>query len=184
MPSFTLHDIASGVGARLIGVECQHCIRRGVLTAEELKARRGDGARLRRRAFSVAPAAPAASLPALHDALCCTRLREEPLTMVRRRGNPFANALKRLPHKAFMRREDPLRPSDDDQVYGCDAEHCGRCRISQLCRHPRRRAVLSRLLLDTAEKARAMQAWIDASGIEHRPAPAPTNYPQLKLGRE
>lgn len=42
MPSLTLHDIASGVGARLIGVECQHCIRRGLLTAETLKARAGD----------------------------------------------------------------------------------------------------------------------------------------------
>jgi uncharacterized Zn finger protein len=43
MPSPTLHDIASGLGARLIGVECQQCIRRGVLTAEVLKAQRGDG---------------------------------------------------------------------------------------------------------------------------------------------
>jgi len=36
---------------------------------------------------------------------------------------------------------------------------------------------------DTSEKARAMQAWIDASGIEKRPAPAATEYPQLKVGR-
>jgi hypothetical protein len=43
MPSLTLHDIASALGARLIGVECQHCIRRRVLTAEAVKARRGDG---------------------------------------------------------------------------------------------------------------------------------------------
>ncbi len=42
MPALTLHDIASGLGARLIGVECQHCIRRGVFTAEMLKARPGD----------------------------------------------------------------------------------------------------------------------------------------------
>jgi DNA-directed RNA polymerase subunit RPC12/RpoP len=42
MPLLTLHDIASGLGARLTGVECQHCIRRGILTAEALKARRGD----------------------------------------------------------------------------------------------------------------------------------------------
>jgi len=27
----------------LIGVECQHCIRRGVLTVEVLGAQRGDG---------------------------------------------------------------------------------------------------------------------------------------------
>ena len=42
MPALTLHDIASGLGSRLIGVECQHCIRRGLLTAETLKALRGD----------------------------------------------------------------------------------------------------------------------------------------------
>ena len=42
MPALTLHDIASALGARLIGVECQHCVRRGLLTAETLKARRGD----------------------------------------------------------------------------------------------------------------------------------------------
>lgn len=42
MPLITLHDIASGIGSRLIGVECQHCIRRGLLTAEALRARAGD----------------------------------------------------------------------------------------------------------------------------------------------
>lgn len=42
MSSLTLHDVARGLGARLIGVECQHCIRRGLFTVETLKARRGD----------------------------------------------------------------------------------------------------------------------------------------------
>ena len=42
MPALTLHDVASGLGARVIGVECKHCVRRGLLTAETLKARRGD----------------------------------------------------------------------------------------------------------------------------------------------
>ena len=36
--------------------------------------------------------------------------------MVRRRGNPFANTLKRLPYKALMRRDEPLHRSDDDEV--------------------------------------------------------------------
>jgi hypothetical protein len=37
------------------------------------------------------------------------------------------------------------------------------------------------LCFDTAEKARAMQAWIDASGIASRPRPEPPpDYPQLK----
>jgi hypothetical protein len=36
--------------------------------------------------------------------------------MARRRGNPFAGALKRLPHKALLRRDEPLLPSDHDEV--------------------------------------------------------------------
>jgi hypothetical protein len=62
MSSPTLHDIASSIGARLIGVECQHCIRRGVLTAEALKARAVIVARLRRLACTVASVALAALL--------------------------------------------------------------------------------------------------------------------------
>jgi hypothetical protein len=103
--------------------------------------------------------------------------------MVRRRGNPFAAQVKRLPHKARMRREDVLRPSDNDEVMAmmvsiaAGAEYLAYAgtRGDELdCRV---------FCFDTAEKARAMQAWIGTSGIERRPAPAPTNHPQLKVGR-
>lgn len=103
--------------------------------------------------------------------------------MVRRRGNPFANMLKRLPHKALMRRDEPLRRSDDDEVIammmsvstGAEYLAYAGSRGDELyCRV---------FCFDTAEKARAMQAWIDASGIESRPVPAPSNHPQLKVGR-
>lgn len=102
--------------------------------------------------------------------------------MVRRRGNPFAGARQRLPHKALLRREDRLRPSDDDEVMAvmlsiaAGAEYLAyagsrgdelNCRV---------------FCFDTAEKARAMQAWIDASGIANRPGPSPSNHPQLKVG--
>ena len=102
--------------------------------------------------------------------------------MVRRRGNPFANTLKRLPHKALMRRDETLRPSDNDEVMtamvtiAAGAEYLAYAgtRGSELyCRV---------FCFDTAEKARAMQAWIDTSGIERRPAPEPSNHPQLKVG--
>jgi hypothetical protein len=68
-----------------------------------------------------------------------------------------------------MRRDEPLRPSDNDDVmtvmvniaasaeylaYACTRGNELYCRV---------------FCLDTAEKARAMQAWIDASGIESRP---------------
>lgn len=103
--------------------------------------------------------------------------------MARRRGNPFAGQRMRLPHKALLRRDDPLRRSDDDEVMAvmlsvaAGAEYLAyagtrgdelNCRV---------------FCFDTAEKAHAMQAWIDASGIENRPAPAPSNHPQLKVGK-
>jgi hypothetical protein len=37
---------------------------------------------------------------------------------------------------------------------------------------------------DTAEKARAMQAWIDASGIENRPVLRPSSYPPIRSVRK
>ena len=103
--------------------------------------------------------------------------------MVRRRGNPFADRVKRLPYKALLRRDDPLRPSDEDEVKavqlsiasGSDYLSYAGSRGDELgCRV---------FCFDTAEKARAMQAWIDASGIASRPALPPLNMPQLKVGR-
>lgn len=103
--------------------------------------------------------------------------------MVRRRGNPFAEMLKRLPHKALMRREDPLRPSDDDEVMAVMLSiaagnqylaYAGTRGDELYCRV---------FCFDTAEKACAMQAWIDASGIANRPGPVPSNQAQLKVGR-
>jgi hypothetical protein len=103
--------------------------------------------------------------------------------MVRRRGNPFAGTLKRLPHKALMRRDEPLHPSDNDEVMtamvsiAAGAEYlayAGTRGDELYCRV---------FCFDTAEKACAMQAWIGASDIESRPAPGPSNFPQLKVGR-
>ena len=102
--------------------------------------------------------------------------------MVRRRSNPFAAALKRLPHKALLRRDEPLLPSDNDKLMavmlgiaaGAEYLSYAGTRGDELyCRV---------FCFDTAEKARAMQAWIDASDIESRPVPAPSNHPQLKIG--
>jgi hypothetical protein len=103
--------------------------------------------------------------------------------MVRRRGNPFAGTLKRLPHKALLRRDEPLLPADNDEVMAvmvgiaAGAEYlayAGTRGDELYCRV---------FCFDTVEKARAMQAWIDASGIESHPTPAPSNHPQLKVGR-
>ena len=103
--------------------------------------------------------------------------------MVRRRENPFANALKPLPHKALMRRDEPLRQSDNEEVMvkmvsiAAGSEYlayAGTHGDELYCRV---------FCFNSAERARAMQAWIDASGIASRPAPPPSNHPQLKVGR-
>jgi hypothetical protein len=103
--------------------------------------------------------------------------------MVRRRGNPFAEQLRRLPHKALLRREDPFRKVDQEEFNAA----CKR--IAQgaefLCYASGRSEEngCKVIYFDTPEKARAMQAWIDTSGIASRPRPEPPpNYPQLKVG--
>ena len=104
--------------------------------------------------------------------------------MVRRRENQFAAKKARLPYKALLRREEPLRPTDRAEleavtrsiaaggeylIYeGARGDELG-CRV---------------IAFDAHEKAQAMQAWIDTSGISDRPRPEPPpDYPQLKVGR-
>jgi hypothetical protein len=103
--------------------------------------------------------------------------------MVRRRGNPFASQVKRLPHKALMRREDPLRPSDNDEVVAAMVSIAGGAEYLSYAGTRGNELYCRVFCFDTAEKARAMQAWIETSGIENRAAPVPANYPQLKVGR-
>jgi hypothetical protein len=102
--------------------------------------------------------------------------------MVRRRGNPFANTLKRLPQKALMRREEPLRPSDHDEVMAVMLSVAAGAEYLAYAGTRGNELYCRVFCFDTAEKARAMQAWIDASGIENRPAPSVINHPQLKVG--
>jgi hypothetical protein len=91
--------------------------------------------------------------------------------MALRRHNPFAAKLKRLPHKALLRRADSLFKAVHDELeavmlsianggeYLCYSGSRGTeidCRV---------------ICFDTEEKAHAMQVWIDASGIASRPRP-------------
>jgi transposase InsO family protein len=111
------------------------------------------------------------------------RLCAETLTVVRHRENPFAAKRARLPYKALLRREEPLRPTDRDEleavtlsiaaggeylIYeGMRGEELG-CRV---------------IAFDAHEEAQAMQAWIDRSRIADRPRPEPPpDYQQLKVG--
>jgi hypothetical protein len=103
--------------------------------------------------------------------------------MVRRRGNPFASQVKRLPHKALMRREEPLRPSDNDEVMAVVVSIAAGAECLSYASTRGNELYCRVFCFDTSEKARAMQAWIETSGIENRAAPVPANYPQLKVGR-
>jgi hypothetical protein len=109
------------------------------------------------------------------------QLHAEHLIMVRRRHNPAAATIKRLPNKALLKREDSLGRADSEELaemirrIADGAEHysySGSRADENSCRV---------LCFDTPEKARAMQTWIDASGIASRPRPEPPpDYPQLK----
>ncbi|SEP49372.1 hypothetical protein SAMN02990966_07303 [Rhodospirillales bacterium URHD0017] len=103
--------------------------------------------------------------------------------MVRRRGNPFASQVKRLPHKALMRHEDPLRLSDNDELMSVMVSIAGGAECLAYAGTRGNELYCRVLSFDTAEKARAMQTWIETSGIENRAVPVPVNYPQLKVGR-
>jgi len=103
--------------------------------------------------------------------------------MVRRRGNPFAEQRNRLPHKALMRRDDPLRPSDEDEVKAMQLSIASGSEYLSYAGNHGDELYCRVFCFDSEEKARAMQAWIDASGIAKRPAPSPVSQPQLKVGR-
>jgi hypothetical protein len=103
--------------------------------------------------------------------------------MVRRRGNPFADQVKRLPHKALMRPDDPLRSTDTNELKAAQLSIASGANYLSYAGSRGDELGCRVFCFDTAEKARAMQAWIDASGIASRPAPGPSNFPQLKVGR-
>lgn len=78
--------------------------------------------------------------------------------MVRRRHNPFASELRSLPHRALLRREEPFRGVDEDEVkMTCKRiaqgarwlGYAGSRGIENGCRV---------FAFDTPEKAQAMQA--------------------------
>jgi len=100
-----------------------------------------------------------------------------------RRGNPFANAQKRLPHRAYIGRQGPWRRVDREEIDAAAARIAGGAEY--LSWAGGRGTEFGRTVFgfDTPEKARSMQAWIDALGIADRPLPEPPpNYPQLKVG--
>jgi hypothetical protein len=103
--------------------------------------------------------------------------------MVRRRGNPFAEKQRRLPHRAFIKREGPWRPADWDEIEAA----CRRIAngAEYLTWSGSRGLELGCTVIgfDTSKKAVEMQVWIDTGGIADRPLPqSPPGLPQLKCG--
>ena len=102
--------------------------------------------------------------------------------MSRRSTNSHAEKLKRLPFLARLRREPPFSTADSlelkqaaDSVVGPTGWY------ATAARYPDTGG--GRLYwFATPDEAEAMQRWIDASGIENRPAPKSWDGPQLKVG--
>lgn len=103
--------------------------------------------------------------------------------MATKKGNPFAAKVKRLPHRAYIRREGPWRDEDYKEVEATSKRIADG---SEFLSWSGSRGVefgCTVIGFDAPEKAAAMQAWIDAENIASRPLPEPhPDYPQLKCG--
>ena len=86
------------------------------------------------------------------------------------RGKSVDTQARRMPFVAKIKREDPFRPNDAQEIYAM----CSRIAASSeyLARAGwRENAGFLVYRFTTWAKARAMQHWIDRSGIAHRPMP-------------
>jgi hypothetical protein len=95
------------------------------------------------------------------------------VSLMRHKANPFQEPKRRLPHKAFLRRDDPFRRVDEEEIVkACRRVAQGAPWMTYAgSRGPENgRRVFG---FDTPEKARALQTWIEVSGIERRPRPEP-----------
>jgi hypothetical protein len=86
------------------------------------------------------------------------------------RHNPVASRWRRLPYVAKIKRDDPFHPEDECKIDGmckCIAAAGEYMALAGWREDPDCRV----FHLGTWAKARAMQHWIDRSGISHRPRP-------------
>ena len=101
---------------------------------------------------------------------------------MRRKGeDTFAMKRRRMPYVAKIKRDDPFRPADRREIEAMVR------RIAAAGEHFsiagwREEAGFLLFHFSTWAKARAMQHWIDRSGIAHRPMPTSFNGPQLGVG--
>ena len=93
-----------------------------------------------------------------------------PVVSDRTSRNPVASRRRRLPYVAKIKRGDPFRPEDERDI----ASMCKRIAAAGECMALagwREDAGYRVFHFGTWAKARAMQHWIDRSGIAHRPMP-------------
>ena len=91
--------------------------------------------------------------------------------MGRRKGEDTPAAKKRrMPFVAQIRREDPFRPGDEKEVAAACRRVAAAAEFMSLAGW-REDAGYRVIYFTTWAKARAMQHWIDRSGISHRPTP-------------
>jgi hypothetical protein len=86
-----------------------------------------------------------------------------------------------LPYVAKLKHDDPFRAADSREIEAMVR------RVAAAGEHFamagwREDAGYRLFYFPTWAKARAMQHWIDRSGIAHRPMPAPYNGPMLGVG--
>jgi len=90
--------------------------------------------------------------------------------MVRRRGETIEGRKRRLPYVAKIKRDDPFRPEDEREIQAACRRIAGASDHVALAGW-REDAGYRVFHFATWAKARAMQHWIDRTGIAHRPMP-------------
>jgi hypothetical protein len=103
--------------------------------------------------------------------------------VMRRKGeDTFAMKRWRMPYTAKIKREDPFQVADRREIEAMVKRIAAAGEAFPI---PGWREEAGFLLFHfpTWAKARAMQHWIDRSGIARRPMPTPFNGPQLVTGR-
>src|SRR5262245_3270969 len=102
--------------------------------------------------------------------------------MGRRRGEgSIASKKRRMPYVAKIKRDDPFRPEDEREIEAVCRRIAAAGEFMVLAGW-REDAGVRVFHFPTWAKARAMQHWIDRSGIAHRAMPTTFNGQQLGVG--
>lgn len=103
---------------------------------------------------------------------------------MRRKGeDTFAMKRQRMPYVAKIKRDDPFRAADRRDIDGMVRRISGAGEHFSIAGW-REEAGYLLFHFPTWSKARAMQHWIDRSGIAGRPTPARFDGPQMRVGRD